>query len=74
MAKQDSYSEGDQLQWNWGNGTATGKVVKVYTRKQTLAIKGEEVTREASEDCPAYRIETDDSEVLKSHSEVRKAS
>jgi len=68
------YSEGTQVKWDWGNGTAKGEIVKVYTRKTTLTIKGTEVTREADDDCPAYRIEQDDGdEVLKSHSEVKKA-
>ena len=69
------YSEGTQVEWDWGDGTAKGKIVKVYTQKQTLKIKGNEVTRDASEDEPAYRIEQEDGdEALKSHSEVRKAS
>lgn len=70
-----SYSEGTTVEWDWGNGTGTGKVTKVYTRKITLTIKGSEVTRNASDDEPAYKIEQDDGdEVLKSQSEVRKAS
>ena len=69
------YSEGTKVEWDWGDGTATGKIQKVYTQKQTLKIDGNEVTRDADDDCPAYRIEQDDGdEVLKSHSEVRKAS
>jgi len=74
MSKNKSYNEGDKVEWDWGNGTASGEVIKVYTQKQTLKIKGEDVTRDASDDCPAYRIDTGDSEALKSHSEVRKAS
>ncbi|MEL6450253.1 MAG: DUF2945 domain-containing protein [Pseudomonadota bacterium] len=70
-----AYDEGTQVEWDWGNGTGTGTVVKVYTQKTTLKIKGSEVTRDASEDDPAYKIEQDDGdEVLKSDSEVRKAS
>lgn len=69
------YSKDTKVQWNWGNGTATGTIQKVYTRKITKEIKGTEVTREASSDDPAYLIEQDDGdEVLKSHSEVKKAS
>jgi len=74
MSKNKSYNEGDRVEWDWGNGTASGEVIKVYTQKQTLKIKGEDVTRDASDDRPAYRIDTGDSEALKSHSEVRKAS
>lgn len=70
-----AYSEGTKVEWDWGDGTGTGTVVKVFTRKTTLTIKGSEVTRDASEDDPAYRIEqSDGDEVLKSDSEVRKAS
>ncbi len=39
------YDEGDKVAWDWGNGTASGTVVKKYTRKITLKIKGSEVTR-----------------------------
>ena len=70
-----AYSEGTKVEWDWGNGTGTGKVVKKYTQKITLKIDGAEVTRNASEDEPAYKIEQDDGdEVLKSESEIRKAS
>ncbi|MEM8750665.1 MAG: DUF2945 domain-containing protein [Pseudomonadota bacterium] len=68
------YSEGTKVEWDWGNGVGQGEVAKVYTRKITRTIKGSEVTRDASEDEPAYLIEQDDGdEVLKGHSEVRKA-
>ena len=70
-----SYQTGTKVEWDWGNGTGTGKVVKKYTRKITLKIKGSDVTRDASDDDPAYRIEQEDGdEVLKSESELRKAS
>ncbi|MEM9989675.1 MAG: DUF2945 domain-containing protein [Pseudomonadota bacterium] len=68
------YSEGTEVEWNWSFGSAKGTIQKVYTQKRTLKIKGSEVTREASEDCPSYRIEQEDGdEVFKSHSEVKKA-
>lgn len=69
-----SYSEGTEVKWSWGNGTGTGKIETVYTEKVTRKIKGNEVTREASESEPAYYIKQDDGDaVLKSHSEVDKA-
>lgn len=69
-----NYDEGDRVEWDWGQGSATGKVVKKYTRKITLKIKGKEVTRDADDDNPAYRIEQEDGdEVLKKGSELRKA-
>ncbi len=70
-----SYSEGTKVEWDWGGGTGTGKVTNAYTRKITLTIKGTDVTRDASENCPAYRIQQQDGdEVLKSHSELRESS
>ncbi|HCQ59693.1 MAG TPA: DUF2945 domain-containing protein, partial [Sulfitobacter sp.] len=68
------YQTGTKVEWDWGNGTGTGKIVKKYTQKITLKLQGSEVTRKASDDEPAYKIEQDDgSEVLKSGSELRKA-
>lgn len=64
-----------QVEWKWGQGKATGKVRSRYTEKVTKKIKGNEVTREASEQQPAYLIEQDDGdEVLKSHSELEKVN
>ena len=68
------YSEGDKVEWNWGNGTGTGTVKKKYTQKITRKIDGNEVTRNASDDEPAYYIEQEDGgAVLKSGSELSKA-
>ncbi|EDQ06569.1 hypothetical protein DSM14862_00311 [Sulfitobacter indolifex] len=70
-----SYQTGTKVEWDWGNGTGTGKIVKKYTQKITLKLQGSDVTRKASDDEPAYKIEQDDgAEVLKSGSELRKAN
>ena len=62
---------GDQVKWKWGDGTAEGKVTKKYTQKITKTLKGTDVTRDASEDEPAYLIEqSDGDEVLKSVTEL----
>jgi len=64
---------GDTVEWNWGNGTGSGKVTERFTSKVTRKISGTEVTRDASEDEPAYLIEQDDGdEVLKSVTELTK--
>ena len=69
------YETGTEVSWEWGQGTARGKIAERFTEKVSRTIKGNDVTREASESEPAYLIEQEDgSEVLKSHSEVRKAS
>lgn len=66
--------EGTTVEWDWGDGTAKGEVQKVYHQEVTVKIKGNDVTRDASEDEPAYLIEQEDGdEVLKSCTEVRRA-
>jgi hypothetical protein len=62
---------GDEVRWNWGSGSGTGKVTERFTRKVTRTISGSEITRNASEDEPAYLIEQDDGgRVLKSSTEL----
>lgn len=69
-----SFSKGTKVKWNWGQGTASGKIETVYTDDITRTIKGTEVTRNASKDAPAYYIKQDDGDaVLKSHSEIEAA-
>jgi hypothetical protein len=69
-----TYNKGTKVKWSWGNGSATGKVEKSYTEKVSRKIDGNEVTRDADDDNPAYYIEQDDGgHVLKSHSELEKA-
>ncbi|MCI5047177.1 MAG: DUF2945 domain-containing protein [Aquisalinus sp.] len=69
------YQQGTSVEWDWGNGTATGKITTRYTSDIEKTIKGSSVKREASADCPAYLIEQEDGDqVLKSHSEVREVT
>lgn len=66
---------GDDVSWNWGNGTGRGTVTERFTSKVTRTIKGNEVTRNATDDDPAYLIETDEGDrVLKSGSELSASS
>lgn len=65
------YNIGDKVSWEWGQGTAEGTIEERFTSKVTRTLDGNEVTREASEDEPAYLIEQDDGDcVLKSASEL----
>jgi hypothetical protein len=54
MAKQ--FSKGDQVKWKWGDGFGYGEVVEQFTKKVIRSLSGTEVTRNASEDEPAYLI------------------
>ncbi len=66
-----AFREGSTVAWNWGTGTGTGKIVKKYTGRITLTIEGKEITRNATDEEPAYRIEQEDgATVLKSESEL----
>jgi hypothetical protein len=63
---------GDDVRWDWGNGTASGTVKQIYEKKVSRTIKGSEVVRNADPDNPAYLIEQEDGdEVLKSDSELK---
>lgn len=69
------FTHGTKVEWDWGNGTAQGKIDEKFTEKVTRTIEGNEVTRDASKDDPAYMVKQDDnSRALKSGSELRKAS
>lgn len=66
--------EGSSVKWEWGNGTATGKVISTYTEEVTKQIDGSEITRKGEEGDKALYIEQEDgSKVLKLESEVEKA-
>jgi len=69
----DAYQTNTKIEWDWGEGTATGYVREVHRESVTRTLKGTEVTRDGSDDNPAYLIEQDDGDqVLKLHSEIRK--
>lgn len=70
-----SYAVNTKVEWKWGRGTGSGKVREVFTERVSRTIKGSEITRDADQSNPAYLIEQDDGDrVLKSHSELSKAS
>lgn len=68
------YRKGAKVTWNWGPGTAEGKVAESFTGDVERTIKGKTIKRKASKEEPAYLIEQEDGDrVLKSHSELTKA-
>ncbi len=65
--------KGSTVSWSWGNGSAAGKVIAVHRDKVTRTIKGSEITRNGSDEDPAYEIEQQDgAKVLKLRSEVER--
>lgn len=68
------FRKGAKVEWDWGSGTAMGKVAESFTEEVKRTIKGKEIKRKASKDEPAYLVEqADGGRALKSHSELRKA-
>ncbi len=69
-----SIRKGSEVTWSWGSSTASGTVTEVHHEKLTRTTKGSEITRNGSDDDPAYVIEQDDgTTVLKLRSEVEQA-
>ena len=67
----ESIHVGDEVEWKWGSGTRTGKVTERFESEVTRTIEGNEVTRKASRDEPAFLIEQEDGgRVLKSTTEL----
>ena len=68
---QKQIREGSPVSWDWGQGTASGKVIEIHREEITRKIKGSEVTRKGTQDNPAYLIEQEDgTKVLKLRSEL----
>lgn len=68
------YQVNQYVKWNYGSGTAKGQIKESYKEKVTKTIKGNEVTRNATDDEPAYLVEQEDGDqVLKSESELSDA-
>ena len=64
---------GTEVKWNWGSGSATGKVEETYDKEVTRTIKGSKITRKGSADDKALYIKQEDGDaVLKLQSEVER--
>ena len=75
MSNSNSFRTDQYVEWDWGNGTAKGQIKERFERDVTRTLKGSEVTRNGSEDDPAYLIKQEDGdEVLKLGSELEAAS
>jgi Hypervirulence associated proteins TUDOR domain len=62
---------GSPVSWQWGKGTASGKVKEIHHQQISKKIKSSEVKRNGTQANPAYLIEQEDgTEVLKLESEL----
>jgi hypothetical protein len=65
---------GTEVSWSWGSSTASGTVTEVHREKVTRTTKGEQVSRNGTDDNPAYVITQDDGTVvLKLRSELNES-
>ena len=65
---------GTSVKWKWGSSWADGKVTEVHHDSVTRTTQSSEITRNGSDDDPAYVIEQEDGTVvLKLASEVERA-
>ncbi|MCJ7421588.1 DUF2945 domain-containing protein [Sphingomicrobium astaxanthinifaciens] len=71
MSNPNSFQTDQYVKWDWGEGTGCGQVEERFEREVTRTIEGNEMTREGSEDNPAYLIRQEDGDkVLKLGSEL----
>ncbi|MAK97686.1 MAG: DUF2945 domain-containing protein [Citromicrobium sp.] len=71
MSNTNSFQSDQYVQWDWGNGTAKGQIKERFEREVTRTLQGSEITRNGTEDDPAYLIRQEDGdEVLKLGSEI----
>ncbi|GAA5048668.1 hypothetical protein GCM10023208_06050 [Erythrobacter westpacificensis] len=71
MSNSNSFQTGQYVQWDWGNGTASGQIEDRFEREVTRTLQGSEITRKGDEDNPAYLIKQEDGDkVLKRGSEL----
>ena len=71
MSNPNSFQSDQYVQWDWGKGTAKGQIKERFEREVTRTLQGSEITRNGTEDDPAYLIRQEDGdEVLKLGSEI----
>ena len=70
----NGYRKGASVRWNWGNGTANGKIEERFERRVQRTLKGSKIVKNGTADNPAYLIEQEDgAKVLKRGSELSSA-
>jgi len=66
-----SFRKGQAVRWNWGAGSASGKVAERCERRVQRTVKGAKIVRNGSAEDPAYLVEQDDGDrALKLGSEL----
>ena len=74
MSKSNSFQTDQYVEWEWGNGKGKGQIKERFEREVTRTLQGSEITKDGTEDNPAYLIKQEDGDkVLKLGSELRAA-
>ena len=72
MSNSNSFQTNQYVEWNWGNGTGCGQIEERFEREVSRTLQGTEVTKDGTEDNPAYLIKQEDGDkVLKRGSELK---
>lgn len=60
-----------QVYWKWLGRKIQGRVVEIHLNPVTKVIKGKNIKRNGSEECPAYLVESESGNIaLKLHTEL----
>ena len=71
MSNSNSFQTNQYVEWDWGNGKGKGQIKERFEKEVTRKLQGSEVTKDGTEDNPAYLIKQEDGdEVLKRGSEL----
>lgn len=71
----NKFQKNQHVKWNWGDGTGTGQVKERFEREVERTLQGSKITKNGTEDNPAYLIKQEDGdEVLKLGSELEAAN
>lgn len=74
MSNSNGFQTDPYVKRDWGNGTAKGQIRQRLESEVKRTFKGNEVSRDDSEDNPAYLIEQEEGdEVLKFGSDLEAA-
>ncbi|RIV26767.1 DUF2945 domain-containing protein [Fibrisoma montanum] len=64
--------KGDEVEWKYGKGKASGTVAEVHKDDVTKNTQGSKTKRKGSDKEPALVIKQGDKQIVKSASEVKK--
>ncbi len=65
------FKQNDLVYWKWLGRKISGHIVEVYFKPTTKMIKGKNIKRNGSQECPAYLVQAESGNLaLKLHTEI----